>query len=56
MGSCQRSLFALLTTPGSLGRFLVAVKKFQDKFASLRQKRASLAEVSLKYVELTCIW
>ena len=29
--------------------------KFQDKFASLRLKTAPLAEISLKYVEETCI-
>ena len=39
-----------------MGRFLVAVKKFQDKFASLRQKTAPLAKISLKYVELTLLF
>ena len=39
-----------------LGHFFVIVMKFQDKFASLRQKTAPLAEISLKYVELTCVW
>ena len=36
-----------------LGRFLVAVMTFQDKFASLWKNTVPLAEISLKYVKLT---
>ena len=36
-----------------LGRFLVAVMTFQDKFASLWKNTVLLAEISLKYVKLT---
>ena len=41
----------LRTQAGSLGRFLVAVTKFQDKFEKFMAKTAPLAEISLKYVE-----
>ena len=45
-----------LRRPGSFGTFSRYSDEVQDKFASLRQKTALLAEISLKYVGLTCIW
>ena len=35
---------------------LIVVMQFQNKFASLPQLNSPIAEISFKYVVLTCIW